>query len=151
MKLGFILTGHANFAPGMHSAIEMIVGQQEAFEVVEFMGDQPLELLKTHMQAAVDELLVNQKCEAVIIFADLIGGMPFRIAMEIAHPQDQIEVVAGVSLSFMVEVVGARLIGSDPLTSIESALESGHQGLQHVRLKDLPTQTDPDPDAGEGI
>ena len=38
--VGFILTGHGQFAPGLASAIAMVAGDQPAFTVVPFEGDQ---------------------------------------------------------------------------------------------------------------
>ena len=38
--VGFILTGHGQFAPGLASSIAMVAGDQPAFTVVPFEGDQ---------------------------------------------------------------------------------------------------------------
>ena len=37
--IGFILTGHGEFAPGLASALELVAGRQEAFKVVPFDVD----------------------------------------------------------------------------------------------------------------
>ena len=34
--IGFILTGHGHFSNGLKSALDMIAGPQEAFEIVPF-------------------------------------------------------------------------------------------------------------------
>lgn len=32
--IGFVLTGHGQFAPGLKSAVDMVAGEQPNFEVV---------------------------------------------------------------------------------------------------------------------
>ena len=36
--IGFILTGHGHFSNGLKSAIDMVAGEQPAFEIVPFVG-----------------------------------------------------------------------------------------------------------------
>ncbi|WP_152416091.1 hypothetical protein [Avibacterium paragallinarum] len=36
--LGIVVSGHINFASGMRSAVEAIVGQQPQLEFVDFLG-----------------------------------------------------------------------------------------------------------------
>jgi PTS system N-acetylgalactosamine-specific IIA component len=128
--------------------VELIAGEQEAFKVVEFLPENPLENLKNDLEKEVQVLLEQEKCDAVIIFVDLLGGTPFRTAMEVAHPYDNIEVITGVSLTLLVEAAGARIVGSDLETTIANALEAGQQGMVHTQL---PKASAPAPEPSEGI
>ena len=38
--IGFVLTGHGQFAPGLKSAVDMVAGEQPNFEVVPFAGSE---------------------------------------------------------------------------------------------------------------
>jgi PTS system N-acetylgalactosamine-specific IIA component len=147
VKLGYILTGHGEFAPGVKSALEMIAGPQENFEVVAFQESEPLETLKSNLEQAVSELR-NQNCEGIVIFADLMGGTPFRTAMEFTVDDPSVEVIAGVSLTLLIEAVGARFTDSDLESAIANALEAGHQGMLNAKLPAKKTSADPSPGSG---
>ena len=43
--IGFILTGHGEFAPGLASALELVAGRQEGFKVVPFDVDKAADYL----------------------------------------------------------------------------------------------------------
>ncbi|MDR2538040.1 MAG: PTS sugar transporter subunit IIA [Bifidobacteriaceae bacterium] len=148
MKLGFIITGHGHFASGLYNAVELIAGEQKLFEVVEFLPQDPLEDLKVALQFKLDQLLNQEKCDEVIFFVDLMGGTPFRTAMEVAHPYDNVEVLAGISLTLVIEAVGARMTGSDIPTTIKNALEAGHNGMIHAQI---PKASAVAPEPTEGI
>ena len=41
--IGFILTGHGQFSNGLASAVDMVAGDQPAFQIVPFEGDHAAE------------------------------------------------------------------------------------------------------------
>ena len=77
--VGFILTGHGNFANGIKSALDMVAGDQEAFEIVPFEGSQAA-TYGDDLRAAITKM--RGECEeGVIVFVDLLGGTPFNQSM----------------------------------------------------------------------
>ena len=89
--IGFILTGHGHFSTGLKSALDMIAGPQEAFEVVTFTEEEAGAYGDT-LRAAVKDM--REKTDGVLIFCDLMGGTPFNQSMMITAEQDNISVVA---------------------------------------------------------
>ena len=69
--VGFILTGHGQFAPGLASAIAMVAGDQPAFTVVPFEGDQAASYGED-LRAAITAM--REECDGVLVFTDLLGG-----------------------------------------------------------------------------
>lgn len=130
--IGCILTGHGSFAPGVMGAVEMIAGPQESFEVVPFLEEESLEYFDEKMEAAINKL--DQKCDGVIIFSDLLGGTPFRSAMLAAHNHDSVEVVAGTNLPLLVECSLLRLNVTEVDEFVEQMVEIGKTGLIHAQL-----------------
>lgn len=134
--IGCILTGHGTFAEGVAGALEMIAGEQENFETVCFLEEKSLETFSDDMRSAISKL--SQKCSGVIIFADLLGGTPFRTAMLEAQDFDKVEVIAGVNLPILLESMVLRYAESlDDF--IKQALDAGKTGLVHAQL---PQETD---------
>ena len=79
--VGFVLTGHGDFATGVASALEMIAGPQEHFEVVPFHegeeGEFPGKLTEALERASADG-------DGALAFCDLLGGTPFNQTMILA-------------------------------------------------------------------
>ena len=90
--VGFILTGHGQFAPGLASAIAMVAGDQPAFTVVPFEGDQAASYGED-LRAAITAM--RAECDGVLVFTDLLGGTPFNQSMMIAQDVDNVEVLTG--------------------------------------------------------
>ena len=110
--VGFILTGHGQFAPGLASAIAMVAGDQPAFTVVPFEGDQAASYGED-LRAAI---------------TDLLGGTPFNQSMMIAQDVDNVEVLTGTNLPMVIELLFLR--GNATLAELgEQAVTVGQTGI----------------------
>lgn len=130
--IGCIVTGHGSFAPGMKGALEMIAGPQEHFEMVAFSEEEPFENFETKMQETLTTLLTE--CQEVLIFADLLGGTPFKTAMLLAQENPTIQVIAGANLPSIIECTGLRYADPTLEVLIKGTLEAGKSGLLHPQL-----------------
>ena len=70
-----LISGHAHFAEGMKSAVELITGPQADLITLTFDEATNLE----EYQEALNNFCKNG--EEVAIFTDLLGGTPFNKAM----------------------------------------------------------------------
>ena len=104
--VGFILTGHGHFADGIKSALDMVAGDQENFEIVPFEGSQAA-TYGDDLRAAITKM--RGECEeGVIVFVDLLGGTPFNQSMMIANDVDKLEIITGSNLPMIIELLFAR-------------------------------------------
>ncbi|MHC5373462.1 PTS sugar transporter subunit IIA domain-containing protein [Enterococcus sp. LJL120] len=131
--IGFIVTGHGSFAPGLVGAIEMIAGEQTAFRTIPFLEGENIDAFEEKMKAETLSLL--DETEGVIIFSDLLGGSPFRAAMLAAADQEKVEVVAGTNLPMLIEGVGMRSFEKNLLGLLTNLLETGKAGMVHAQLQ----------------
>ena len=76
--IGIIISGHAQFASGITSSLEMIAGKQDHYHVIDFLEENPLEQISEDIENAIIEL--KKECEGVIIYTDLIDGVFSRLA-----------------------------------------------------------------------
>ena len=130
--VGFVLTGHGDFATGVASALEMIAGPQEHFEVVPFHegeeGEFPGKLTEALERASADG-------DGALAFCDLLGGTPFNQTMILsADMGKEVKVVAGANLPMLLEVVAERSDASTFDELLATALEAGKTGVIHPTL-----------------
>ena len=131
--IGFLLTGHGEFAPGLASALELVAGKQEAFKVVPFDVEKAAEypeLLHTEIEQ------LREETDAVLVFVDLLGGTPFNQAMINTQSISDVNVVTGTNLPMLIETLFTRNSGAsatlDSLT--ECAIAAGQNGVVTRKL-----------------
>ena len=73
--VGYVVTGHAEFAPGLASSLNLLVSSLPDFDAVPYrLGEESSYLQR--LTEAVSR--VGQDEEGVIIFCDLMGGKPLQ-------------------------------------------------------------------------
>ncbi|MEE3607939.1 PTS galactosamine/N-acetylgalactosamine transporter subunit IIA [Avibacterium paragallinarum] len=103
--LGIVVSGHINFASGMRSAVEAIVGQQPQLEFVDFLESMSTDKLELQLLAAKEK--VNSG-DGVLFLVDLYGGSPCNRAINLLLQDPNVEVVVGVNLSMIVNAALER-------------------------------------------
>lgn len=89
--VGFVLTGHGEFAPGLASALDLFAGPQENFDVVPFdvrrAGEYP------HLISGAIATM-REHTDGVLVMCDLIGGTPYYQSMTASATPDSLVTVA---------------------------------------------------------
>lgn len=145
--IGFILTGHAQFSNGLASAIDMVAGDQPAFQIVPFDGAQAA-TYGDDLRGAISAM--REETDGVLVFVDLLGGTPFNQAMMISQDIADVEVVTGTNLPMLIELLLTRGAGSTLTELADQAVAVGQAGIVHKNLEAAPAEGD-DLDDGEGI
>lgn len=144
--VGFILTGHGQFSNGLASAIAMVAGDQPAFQIVPFEGDQAA-TYGEDLRAAITAM--RAECEGVLVFTDLLGGTPFNQAMMISQDVDNVEVLTGTNLPMVIELLFLR--GNATLSELaDQAVTVGKTGITAQTLESVAAAAD-DQDEEDGI
>lgn len=139
--VGFILTGHGQFAPGLASSIAMVAGDQPNFVVVPF-EEADAGTYGDTLRAAITELRGNT--DGVVCFVDLLGGTPFNQSMMISAGMDNVEVVAGTNLPMLLETLIMRGMNEGMTVDeiISTALSVGPAGIVHKKLEPMMDDED---------
>lgn len=132
--IGCILSGHGSFAPGLMGALEMIAGSQEKFEVVPFLEEDTLELYERKMAGYVERM--ESENQGVIVFADLMGGTPFRTAMLAAGTRKKTEVIVGTNLPMLIECCMVRESFSDVGELADLLVESARSAVIRAHMEE---------------
>lgn len=95
-----VLISHGSMAKGVKVSLEMIVGRQEHVHTVSLRPD------SDNLQF---EKELNEKMKALngttLIIADLLGGTPCNVATKNYLNVDGVEIIAGMTLSVVIEAV----------------------------------------------
>lgn len=123
-----LIVGHGNFASGMKSAFDLLLGASDRVHAQDLAGD------ITHDQ--FEKIVTNylNKHDKLIVFADLMGGAPSQIVTrkiaELAKSNEQF-VVSGVSLALMIDIATNILILNDE-EDMQSKINNSLDGVRSL-------------------
>src|SRR5438445_10865187 len=103
--IGLVLVTHGRLAAEFVTAMEHVVGPQEAIEAICIGPDDDMEGRRKDIAAAITRVDQGQ---GVIILTDLFGGTPSNLAIRLMKTENS-EVIAGVSLPMLIRDAGARM------------------------------------------
>ncbi|HGR6952750.1 TPA: PTS sugar transporter subunit IIA [Streptococcus pneumoniae] len=101
-----VLVGHGHFATGIYSSLQLIAGNQENVEAIDFVEGMSADELKQKILLAIS----NE--EEVLILSDLLGGSPFKVSSMGENPVKTMNVLSGLNLAMLMEAVFARMAHS---------------------------------------
>ncbi|MWN32050.1 MULTISPECIES: PTS galactosamine/N-acetylgalactosamine transporter subunit IIA [unclassified Gilliamella] len=114
--IGIILTGHGSFATGLYQAATQIIGEQTQFCAVDFPDGMSSERLEQQLSSSLKQC---DKGDGVIFLTDIIGGSPFRLAATLSLQLNRIEVISGINMPLLLEVL----------------LQRNESDIENIRLK----------------
>lgn len=108
MPLVIVATHGERLAEAFLESAAMIGGESENVKAITFVpGEGPDDLVKKY-QALIQE----KKPDSVLFLVDLFGGSPYNAAIRLADGKDNYDVVSGVNLPMVIEVLMAVEEGS---------------------------------------
>lgn len=129
--IDLIITGHGNFASGLVSASNLIIGQDYKLNFVEFTDDCSPEELKKTLLSKVNSLPAS----TLIIFTDLVGGTPYKVAIDIAiMSSKKIHVLGGVNLPMVIEASLSINVIDNDVNFISSIKDQGKLSIDDFKL-----------------
>ena len=120
--IGMVLVTHGRLAAEFITAMEHVVGPQEAIESVCIGPDDNMEARRKDIAKAIKAV---DKGDGVIILTDLFGGTPSNLAISLMKSEN-IEVIAGVNLPMLIRLEGARKT-MDVRSAVAAAREAGRK------------------------
>jgi len=102
--IGLVLVTHGRLAAEFVTAMEHVVGPQDAIESVCIDADDDMEARRQDIADAITRVDAG---DGVIILTDLFGGTPSNLAISLMK-SESVEVIAGVNLPMLIRLEGAR-------------------------------------------
>lgn len=130
--IGILVTGHGNIASGFKSGLNLVYGEVENFEVLDFVEGMSSETLEKKIE---EKLNVLNKGKGVLILSDIAGGTPFKVSSLISLKTNDIKVISGTNFPMLLEVISER-DDRDLISLYEYALKEGANEVKGFELKD---------------
>ncbi|MCF0148752.1 MAG: PTS sugar transporter subunit IIA [Clostridium sp.] len=125
--IGLIISGHGNFASGLHTSINLIAGEPCNVEYVDFVETDSIETLREKYSASLENL---RNCENILALTDLAGGSPFKTLVELkTEIEKPMEVIGGANLPMIIEISMSKDIIEDLSSLSENAIETGRNSI----------------------
>lgn len=135
--ISVIIGTHGVFSEEILKSAEMIFGSQENIGSVTFKPGEGIDALVEKYNNLINEL---DSKDGVLFMVDLFGGSPFNAASIIAMKNSNMEIVAGVNLPMILEVLGSREFSTLP-ELLKIAENSGKDAVK-VLNKNLDNDDD---------
>ena len=100
MKNILVVTGHGKYATSIKSTLEVLAGCNDEIKYIDFTEEDTDITLKAKMQILIDTNIGL----GVLFVCDLLGGTPFKSAVELSILNKNIEVVAGCNVGSILEI-----------------------------------------------
>lgn len=127
--IGLVLVTHGRLADEFRSALEHVVGPQEAIATISIAPEDDVESRRGDILSAVSRV---DRGGGVVILTDMFGGTPSNLAISVMDGP-QVEVLAGVNLPMLVKL--ARVRAELPLKqAVERAQEAGRKYINIASL-----------------
>ncbi|OOM81148.1 mannose/fructose/sorbose PTS transporter subunit IIA [Clostridium sp. BL-8] len=124
--ISVIIGTHGMFSEEILKSAEMIFGTQENVGAVTFKPGEGVEALVEKYNMLIKKMDSN---DGVLFMVDLFGGSPFNAASLIAVKNENMEIVTGVNLPMILEVLGSReLLSMSELLKV--ATDSGKDAIK---------------------
>lgn len=124
-----LLLSHSQLSESIYETVKLIMGKpSDAVSYITLPYGQDLQAYQAEIEAHVEK----SKEEGILILTDLFGGSPFMISVKTFdkyHDTVPIEIITGMNLPMVVELVNAVSLGR-PLNELKKiALDAGMNGI----------------------
>ena len=130
-----IVACHGRFAEELVNSAAMVFGEAEGVHAVTFMpGEGPEDLIAKY-EAIMGEAGVS---DDVLFLVDLFGGSPYNAAIRVVAPTARADVLSGVNLPMLLELLDSRDDKSTVADLVQSAYSASIEGSKAFR-RPLPS------------
>lgn len=99
-----IIICHGNLAVELKKTAELIIGSIDNIEAISFAKNEDCETLREKLDSTVAKY---SNADGIIIFTDIFGGSCTNVCNKYLD-KDNIEIIAGVNLSILLETITMR-------------------------------------------
>ncbi|MEM1800207.1 MAG: PTS sugar transporter subunit IIA [Desulfurococcaceae archaeon] len=127
-----VLITHGKYGEGLVDALALLLGD-EAIKGIHVITLGPLDSPESLYEKIKDVVNGVDHEKGVLILVDLFGGTPSRVAAQLLLEGFNVEVISGVNLPMLVEIVLQRDKTAKDL--VEIAIRSGVEGIVNIGEK----------------
>lgn len=140
--VALLIAAHGEMAPALLASAEMIAGPSDQVKAITFTTSEGPDDLLAKYEEAYRELGPD-----VLFLVDLFGGSPFNAAARFAAAHPGTDVVTGVNLPMLVEVLMSRALLDDVPALVRQARTAGTSAVR--TFSDMNTASTNDDEGDE--
>ncbi len=129
---GIVIVSHGKFVNGILDSIRMLIGTDvfDKIESVILTETESVEGLTERIKKAIEKVRDEK---GVLVLVDLFGGTPSRAASIIALENPDVQIVSGLNLPMLLQVL--LNIDEDARNLAKIAVEAGKEGIIDIGEK----------------
>jgi PTS system N-acetylgalactosamine-specific IIA component len=131
-----VMVSHGTFAPGLHSAVQMMTGPREDVLDTSLLPDMSADTFQENFRKLVKPIKPEDE---IILLADILSGSPFTKALEVLAQNDMLPntvVLAGMNMPMALTAVLMKDNIDDRKALVETILSEGKNGLLEFTTAD---------------
>lgn len=133
MSVAIVIATHGWAAEQLLKTSEMLIGKQENVGCVDFTPSENADLLMKKYEEKLKDLDISQ---GVLFLVDTWGGSPFNAASRLVEGKENWEVITGVNIPMLVELLMAKDDGLAFEELVDLSLEVGRLGVKSLKRKE---------------
>ena len=124
--INLIVATHGKMSEETVNLTKMVLGESEQLDFVTFLpGEGPEDLIEKYKN-----IISKYKSEGTLFLVDLFGGSPYNAACRIVAETENTDVITGVNVPMLLEVLNAREETNKVSELVETAKNSGINGIK---------------------
>ena len=125
-----VVACHGRFAEELVNSAAMVFGEAEGVHAVTFMpGEGPEDLIRKYEAI----IAATGSADDVLFLVDLFGGSPYNAAIRVAAPTARADVLSGVNLPMLLELLDSRDDKSSVADLVKRAFTASMEGTKAFR------------------
>lgn len=126
--IGLILTGHGQYASGLKSGLNLVVGDLANVRAIDFEGDR-IDAYKVKLKEIISEML--EKYDSLAIATDIAGGTPYNTAVTLTNEDQRVMVFSGLNFQLAYELSNLE---SDVKSYADEAIRVAKDGVSYFSM-----------------
>lgn len=134
--INLIVATHGKMSEETVNLTKMVLGESEQLDFVTFVpGEGPEDLIEKY-----NKIISGYNAEGTLFLVDLFGGSPYNAACRVVSEMKNADVITGVNVPMLLEVLDAREEISEVSELVQVAKTSGTNGIKI--FKELFSESD---------
>lgn len=95
-----VIATHGDFAQGIMSSLEMIIGKTEDIYYEAFQPYDSTDAFKER----IEKHIMEAKGKDILVVCDMMGGTPYNVSALLSMQNKNVEVLFGINLPMLIEI-----------------------------------------------
>lgn len=137
MGNGVIITAHGEYAKGLKSGLDLVVGNMSNLRVVNFLEGDSYDTIDKALNEAYNDL---KETTNILVISDLKGGTPFNRSVSLFNDKDNVRVLSGLNFALTYQALISEEEDIDKY--LNEVLETGKESIDYFAIRESEESDD---------